>query len=240
MDEAMVEQAKRVSRILADAVPSIQAVVLFGSVARGDATESSDIDLLVLASDPELVPSKLRSSLPPKYRDQRLSLLVYTVEEFMGHYREGALFIAHVLKEGRAIHDPRGLLTGILNRPYEPKIDITKELKVQLGRLEPYEHAARFGDNYLFCLAHLYSIGKGIVMLRLAEEGVFEFNRERAFDQLSQLKPDVEVEIDQVRQLRPFYALVTKQEREPLPYSYKSARREVEETVRSLKKLASV
>src|SRR5688500_5441914 len=38
--------------------PAVEAVLLFGSHAHGLATEWSDIDLSVLASDPDLVPGQ--------------------------------------------------------------------------------------------------------------------------------------------------------------------------------------
>src|SRR5207302_176683 len=115
------------------------------------------------------------------------------------------------------------VLADLLTKPFAPRVDVAEEIDTQLSRLEPYEDVTRFEDNYLFCLAHLYSIGKGVVMLRLADEGVFEFNRERAFEEFERLHPLEGGAAERIRALRPFYNLVTERRPEPLPFSYRKA-----------------
>lgn len=75
-------------------------------------------------------------------------------------------------------------------------------------------------------------------MLALAKRGFLEFNRDAAFDRFAALNPDLASETQKVAQLRPFYQLVSGREPEPLPFSYRSANREMQEVIRSIQTLA--
>ncbi len=59
-----VQDARKIADLLVGAFPSIEAVLLCGSVARGDADNWSDIDLVLIGSDTELTASQLRQELP--------------------------------------------------------------------------------------------------------------------------------------------------------------------------------
>jgi hypothetical protein len=50
---ASSEQIERTGRALIDAAPALAKVILFGSHARGDADEGSDLDFLVIEQDVE-------------------------------------------------------------------------------------------------------------------------------------------------------------------------------------------
>jgi len=63
----IVEQLREVVKELAQPVDFIAAVVLFGSIARGEAKESSDVDLFVLTkglSDLPSIKGRSRSTKP--------------------------------------------------------------------------------------------------------------------------------------------------------------------------------
>lgn len=232
-----VRTAKAIARRLGRAFPSIDGISLYGSVARGDATAWSDIDLLVIGSQPRLSPARLKNSLPPAVRD-RTSIIFYPTSAFRRHYEERALFIAHIRKEAKILLDRRGVLTEVLERPFVPAVDIEEGIATHLVKLAPYTDVRRFGGNFLFCLAHLYSIGKGIAMLGLAKAGAIEFNRERAFRRFGRLNPDLKREVQTIGALRPFYSLVTGRRPEPLPFSYTNAERPTRTAVAAIHALA--
>jgi len=90
---------------LAQAVPSASQIVLFGSHARGDAGEDSDLDFLVIEPEvsnraQEMV--RLRRALRPLRVPA--DVLVYSQEEVeaWGHQPGTALYWA--LREGRVVH----------------------------------------------------------------------------------------------------------------------------------------
>ena len=82
-----------------------EAVILFGSYAKGDATENSDVDLLVIAE----------SDLPRFKRSRRLyklfkpypfgmDILVYTPAEVEKGAKSSLSFVSTVLKEGKTVY----------------------------------------------------------------------------------------------------------------------------------------
>jgi predicted nucleotidyltransferase len=90
---------------LAPHLGNARIAIVFGSVARGDADEWSDLDLMIVADT-------TRPFLE-RYRDfeglyevwPRLDLLIYTPEEFARMRAEGRAFIQHVLDEGTVVYE---------------------------------------------------------------------------------------------------------------------------------------
>jgi predicted nucleotidyltransferase len=232
-----LRQAQAIARFIRRICPGIDAICVYGSVARGDATEWSDIDFLVLGSDPRITPERLIKALSRR-RAHRVSLIYYPTSVFRELYKSRALFIAHVRQEGRLLYDRAGVLANVFAQPFVPNVDVAEGVRTHLARLRPYDDTTRFGGNFLFCLSHLYSIAKGIIMLGLASKGLFEFNREAAFQAFQRLHPDLEQEIARVFALRPFYNLVTGRRPEPLPYPYHDADRQTREVVADIRTLA--
>ena len=80
---------------------SVKQVVLFGSLARGDLHEGSDIDLIVVRETDK----KFLDRLDEFYIDasEPLDILVYTPEEF--EEMKNRPFIKRAMKEGRILHE---------------------------------------------------------------------------------------------------------------------------------------
>jgi len=97
----MIEEA---GRRLAEAARSPARVVLFGSRARGEAGESSDLDFLVIE---ERVPSKLnemihlRNALPPL--GVPVDVVVVSEEEAARRARVPSTLVHRALREGRVL-----------------------------------------------------------------------------------------------------------------------------------------
>nr|WP_244982283.1 nucleotidyltransferase domain-containing protein [Corallococcus exercitus] len=79
-----------------------EGVIIFGSFARGDYTEASDIDVI------QITPKRKRS-----YSSGRVSVAVYTQTQLLKMARHGDLFAAHVVREGKIIAGPQALMTEI-------------------------------------------------------------------------------------------------------------------------------
>lgn len=108
--------AGRVVEALANGLPDrLIAVVLFGSRARGEASGTSDWDLLVIA---EGLPPKafdrslyLKEFLPSQCRGS-ISILAKTPEQF--HGAVSSLFLDIAL-DGQILYDPRGFASELLH-----------------------------------------------------------------------------------------------------------------------------
>jgi predicted nucleotidyltransferase len=81
-------------------VKGVQAALIFGSLARGAASATSDVDLLVLGSASEL---KLNAALKPVGRQLGRSVhaTVCTVESFKNQLRSGESFALGVVRGPR-------------------------------------------------------------------------------------------------------------------------------------------
>ena len=80
-----------------------EKVILFGSYARGEATEDSDVDILVIAPTKERMIDRM-ASVSRIIRDLRnglpISPIVLTPEEFRRKLDIGDAFIQTVVEEG--------------------------------------------------------------------------------------------------------------------------------------------
>ena len=79
--------------------------ILFGSYARGEADEYSDIDLIIIAEShrPFVERFKDFTGLWEASPVKALEVLVYTTEEFETMQAEGNPFISMALEEGKII-----------------------------------------------------------------------------------------------------------------------------------------
>jgi predicted nucleotidyltransferase len=233
------DRADAIARRFAD-IPAVEGICLFGSIARGNPGQWSDIDLLVVGSDPELSPTRLIKSLPENLKGERLSLLYYSPEELEELFESGASFIDHLRREGMALYDAHGVFRHILGDDFAVQLNVEEELDAELARLEVYRDLRMFKDNFLFVLTQLYVIGKSIVMLGLVAENGHEYNRDAAFEAFKRRHPELAEDVGKITRLRPFYRLVTRRGDEPLPFPYRGATRETEEAISAIKRIARV
>ena len=99
MAELKTELERILKRLKCD--PSVRKVLLFGSLARGDARDHSDIDLIVV-KDTTL---RFLDRLDEFYDDAReaMDILVYTPQEF--EEMKERPFIKMALREGKMLYE---------------------------------------------------------------------------------------------------------------------------------------
>jgi uncharacterized protein len=99
-DAAIVDAGRR----LAGAAQSPARVLLFGSRARGDARDDSDLDFLVIEERVEnklWEMARLRDALPPL--DVPVDVVVVSEEEAARRGRVPSTLISRALREGRVL-----------------------------------------------------------------------------------------------------------------------------------------
>ncbi len=97
--ELNAELERILSRLKKD--PSVRKVLLFGSLARGDARDYSDIDLIVV-KDTQM---RFFDRLDEFYDDAReaMDILVYTPQEF--EEMKERPFVKRALREGKMLYE---------------------------------------------------------------------------------------------------------------------------------------
>ncbi len=101
------DKIKNVARNMASAT-NAERVILFGSYARGDATEQSDVDLIIIAESdlPRFKRSReLYKLLKP--HPFAMDIVVYTPIEIEKGEKTKLSFISTVLKEGETLYQKR-------------------------------------------------------------------------------------------------------------------------------------
>ena len=84
-----------------------QKAILFGSYARGEADEYSDIDLIIIAESerPFIERAKDFSDLWKVSPVKAMDVLVYTPQEFQEMYEQQNPFIVRAVEEGKVIYE---------------------------------------------------------------------------------------------------------------------------------------
>jgi uncharacterized protein len=102
-EESIALAAQRI----AAASSSPAKVILIGSYARGDATEDSDVDLVVLQKEFADKPSEFRR-LNKEVRKElrRVDLILMREEDFEWRSLVGGTLPYWAKKEGRVLHEP--------------------------------------------------------------------------------------------------------------------------------------
>ena len=91
----------------------VRLVVLFGSVVRGDYTEESDVDVLVVA---DRLPSDPRDAYEVVKRvvDARVQPTCFTTSSFLKKLRSESTFIMEVLEDGKVVYADAEFLEEVL------------------------------------------------------------------------------------------------------------------------------
>lgn len=136
------------------------AVLLYGSHARGDATSHSDIDVL------QLMPQRR-----PSYRRGRVSVVTVTAESLRALASSGSLFALHLREEGVLVRDTSHALEDILTsvRPPATYDQLRESFEVAASLLDVDAHG--FGRNPRgFTQLAVYLL-RSVLYLRCAESG---------------------------------------------------------------------
>jgi len=97
---------QQLKRILEEMEPyEAERIILFGSHARGEADEYSDLDLVVIKDTDERFLDRLARVYELAPESGAMDVLVYTPDEFTTMLEEGRAFVEQVVQDGIVIYD---------------------------------------------------------------------------------------------------------------------------------------
>lgn len=102
---------------LQDYLDKVEAIAVFGSVARGDARSGSDIDALILARKAVNKLEERFGAIPigPSGKSRLIMAQVFTLEDFAQSLASDSLFAREVIENMIIIHDPNKTLEALRN-----------------------------------------------------------------------------------------------------------------------------
>ena len=105
--EAVIEKTRAAVAVLARERAEIERVVLFGSMARGDAVPGSDVDLLMVLSESRFPFLDRSVEYKPKGIPVGVDVFAYTEDEIQKMTRDGHMLLQQALSEGMTVYDRR-------------------------------------------------------------------------------------------------------------------------------------
>lgn len=148
------------------------ATWLYGSIARGDSTERSDVDVLVIGGRPP-------DWLSLRFSGRRLSLSQYSWSEIRRMASYGSLFLQHLKLEGRPLdHSPASIfelprLLGTL----PPYANVRRDLRAFQASLDDIRVESECPVSLPFELASLAALVRRIGILGTYVDGKPTFGR---------------------------------------------------------------
>lgn len=105
--EQVVEKTRAAVAALARGRAEIERVVLFGSMARGDAVPGSDVDLLMVLSESPFRFLDRSVEYKPEGIPVGVDVFAYTEDEIEKMARDGHMLLEQALSEGITVYDRR-------------------------------------------------------------------------------------------------------------------------------------
>jgi predicted nucleotidyltransferase/biotin operon repressor len=99
---------------------NIESFAVFGSVAKGTATEGSDIDVLIITNDAKQMLNRLggESFLVENNFEKKTKIImlqIFEKDEFLESYKKGSKFVKEILSNMIIVYDKRNFLTNLKN-----------------------------------------------------------------------------------------------------------------------------
>lgn len=102
------KRIKRAAATLGQTHPEIERIILFGSLARGDAVPGSDADLLIVLSESNVPFLNRHPQYVPDGCGIGVEVFAYTQAELERMIREKNPFVKQALKEGVVMFERKG------------------------------------------------------------------------------------------------------------------------------------
>jgi len=171
------EVVSRVSK-----VTKVHSIVFFGSTARGDVNEFSDLDLLLVcsnATEARRVVHRL---------NHRFEVSIYSPEELASMAKLGLPLTHHLAREGVVLNDDGSYKTAIENLK-ETNMDTLKTVSSDVHKaLKVYSTLSEFNLPYF---AHIFGPLLNLVETCLCMHRIFIFNKVEAIRKFIELHPEL-------------------------------------------------
>jgi len=163
-------------------VSKVHSVMFFGSTARGDVHEFSDVDLLLVCSN------TLEARRVVHHLNHRFEVSVYSPEELASMAKLGLPFIHHLAGEGVVLNDDGSYKTAIENLS-DTNIDTLRIASSEVREaIKVYSPLSEFNLAYV---AHIFGPLLNLMETYLCMRKIFIFRKEEAIKKFVVLHPEL-------------------------------------------------
>lgn len=202
------ESAQTTAHALAG-LDAVVGLIAFGSVARSETTQSSDVDLLAICRESDdLEPTRavaraVLSSQPVS----AISLEVHSIDGLERELLERPSFGTHLRDEGVMLK--RSAEFARLDRTissFDPSpLDLASEMADRLNEMKGLTDPNRMNGRYVVGLARIYSLARALVIADLVRRGEKTYDWHELFKRYADIYPDLEGRLSVIESLRPYY-----------------------------------
>jgi hypothetical protein len=212
-----------------------EAVALVGSVARGEANDGSDIDLLVVAEEP----LRVRELILPEVA---VECAFTTWRRLAAPGARTYAFLATIAPEARILYDPgERLATAFTNLPAPSLAAVKVDFAEVARKLDMLTEIERFGGLYLSVFADCYRYAKGAVVAACVHAGEPHAQRDEAFAWLLRRHRECANDIEVLKSIEPHYLLTMgKASESDLPFPARDCDDRARSVVAAAQRIAAV
>lgn len=159
------------------------ATFLIGSYARGDISDLSDVDILVVTSSQKSKHGFIRD-LRCDFDKNLVSIIKYPSHILQKHWSEGSLFTYHLRNEARCYY-AEGDVLNFMKTEFRLKDNFSEDIGAQRKTLSVYQPANLFDDSTVFFTSQLFLLLKNVAIFSLADRGIINLNKWSAYKALA-------------------------------------------------------
>lgn len=172
-DEPRRQLLKDVDKIVnkVSKVTKVHSIIFFGSTARGDVNETSDIDLLLVCNND----TEARKVV--HHLNHHFEITIYSPQKLMSMAKLGLPIMHHLAKEALVLKDDGHYRKAIKNLR-ETNMETLKTVSSEVHKApKVYSTLSEFNLAYF---AHIFGPLLNLIETRLCMQGAFIFNKEDA------------------------------------------------------------
>lgn len=172
-------------------LPNVNAAILFGSNARGDSDEYSDLDLCIFCNDvPFLEIQKIRNKIASLLECKPYNISMYTSQKVKNMLAKGSLFMWHIKMEGKILFSRENYFENVFSKlePYKRHKEDLIYYNILLEDIKLNLEKTRFVSE--FDLSLLFTVCRNACMVICHLKGKPVFGRISVFNYMKDIYKD--------------------------------------------------
>jgi len=153
--------------IVLKTLQNVDGILLHGSYARGDYSDESDLDLIIVTNS-HCRTSYIKAKLEGELLIKKVSVTLLSAETFETLWKKGEIFILFGLTHGKVLLG-ESFFEDYSTLEFPFRENYKKEILKELRKVNVYEDYEKYDDCYRYPLSKLFVIFKKVAMFNMVE-----------------------------------------------------------------------